>query len=164
MTDLTIQTAAAYLMTHATPAFAPLLIEPVPGEPGLSRTVRVAIEVDDGIMARALTYGGTAAWRDVLTERGKQIHDKGYTPEHDDAHASGEILFGAISNALIVSAGYYHPDNYGQSVIKTALKYWPWDVGEPDLAKPPRAHLVQAVAMLVAEIERIDRAAAEARP
>ncbi len=163
MPNITTETAAAYLMAHATPAFSPLLTQPVPGEPGLSRTVRVAIEVDDGIWARALTHGGTKAWRDVLAERGRQIHDKGYTPEHDDAHARGEILLGALSCALVVSVNFY-PESDRASIRRTALGYWPWEDGAPDPAKPPRAHLVQAVAMMVAEIERIDRASPQPQP
>ncbi len=162
MSDLTTETAAAHLMAHATPAFAPLLTQPVEGDPGLSRTVRVAIEVDDGIWARALTHGGTKAWRDVLAERGRQIHDKGYTPKHDDIHEGGELLFGALSCALVIYAEY-HPRNV-QPLHQEALSYWPWEDGAPDPAKPPRAHLVQAVAMLVAEIERIDRATAQPQP
>jgi hypothetical protein len=71
---------------------------------------------------------------DIVAERQRQVA-RGYTAEHDDEHATGEIIsgeWGAVMRLERVVAGI-HPN--------------------------PRDGLVQAAALVVAEIERLDRAA-----
>ena len=77
----------------------------------------------------------------VFRERLRQIREKGYTPDHDDAYTNGELADAAIA--------YIEPD-------ELALK-WPW---APDTFKPEgeRRNLERAAALLIAEIERLDRA------
>ncbi|WP_051949288.1 hypothetical protein [Methylosinus sp. PW1] len=77
------------------------------------------------------------AERDVLDERRRQI-TKGYDAEHDDEHVDGEIARAAIAR------------------IQRAM-------GESHYSASPTARekLVDGVAMLIAEIERLDRAKAE---
>ncbi|WP_454756969.1 hypothetical protein [Cupriavidus campinensis] len=90
----------------------------------------------------------TAAARDVLAERCRQVSDEGWTPEHDDAHEGGELADAAA--ALILEAGDYR---------LAALQHWPWADAIKDA--PPRRNLVKAGALVLAEIERLDRAAGD---
>lgn len=90
----------------------------------------------------------TAAARDVLAERRRQVVAEGWTPEHDDAHEGGELADAAA--ALILEAGDYR---------LAALQHWPWADAIKDA--PPRRNLVKAGALILAEIERLDRAAGD---
>lgn len=87
---------------------------------------------------------------DVLAERQRQQLAEGWTTEHDDEHSCGEMALAASSYAL-----YAH-----RKPIAPAIPFnWPW---EPEWFKQqgPRRDLVKAGALILAEIERIDRAAA----
>lgn len=79
--------------------------------------------------------------QDIASERRRQIHEKGWTPEHDDTHDKGELVRAAIC--------------YADPSLVDAL--WPF-VGNFPLGSDRRASLVKAAALLVAEIERLDRA------
>lgn len=87
----------------------------------------------------------TDAVCDVLAERQRQINVEGWTPEHDDEHRVGEMAVAAAYYAL------YGFHARGQV-------FWPW---AQKWCKPRnrRSNLVRAAALLIAEIERIDRAA-----
>ncbi len=80
---------------------------------------------------------------DVLAERQRQIEVEGWTAEFDDGYRDNELARAAACYAVGVTA------------------YWPWDL---DWWKPSerRRDLVKAAALLIAEIERLDRAAAGA--
>lgn len=83
----------------------------------------------------------TNAARDVLSERLRQVVQEGYSFEHDDAHSNGEIARAA--------ADYAMP---GQNPI-------PGVGWASNKAKHPRRdQLVKAGALVLAEIERLDRA------
>ena len=86
----------------------------------------------------------TKAAQDVLAERQRQISAEGWTPEHDDEHGKGE---------LALAAGKYA----GAAGGWTSLVGWPWSL---ECWKPgtPRRMLVKAGALILAEIERLDRA------
>ena len=109
------------------------------------------------ILARAASEpraeGLTAAARDVLAERQRQITAEGWTLEHDDQHADGQMAAAAGYYALACS--WPHERDIGRGHVPT---YWPWT---PDWWKPkaPRSNLVRAGALILAEIERLDRAA-----
>ena len=89
----------------------------------------------------------TAAARDVLAERRRQIDAEGWTPDHDDEHAPGEMSQAAACYA-----------KYGDWVAyrNTAPNDWPW---HESWWKPSdsRRNLVKAAALILAEIERLDR-------
>ncbi len=95
------------------------------------------------------------AIRDVIAERVRQQHGEDWTPEHDDMHAGGELAHAAIC--------YADPDPYrcpvpkGSTEAKHPPRRWPWSRAwwKP---KNRRADLVRAAALLIAEIERHDRA------
>lgn len=87
---------------------------------------------------------------DVVTERERQITQEGYTPEHDDRHVLGQLRDGAIAYALA--------DRRCTRDAEALINFWPFD-DEPK-HKGYRRNLVIAAAMLIAEIERIDRSKA----
>lgn len=84
------------------------------------------------------------AWRDVLSERRRQVEAEGWTPEHDDQHTDGGM---ADAAALYASLRVRHI---------TGFATWPWDAKwwKP---KDRRSDLVRAGALILAEIERLDR-------
>ncbi|HFQ6050307.1 TPA: hypothetical protein ACJZSU_005165, partial [Pseudomonas aeruginosa] len=86
--------------------------------------------------------------------RRRQIEAEGWTPEHDDAHSHGQMARAAACYAL---AGSSAP-NDGTAALLVSLA-WPWDEQwwKPSTA---RRDMVKACALALAEIERLDRAAA----
>lgn len=94
----------------------------------------------------------SAAARDVLAERERQKSGEGWTEAHDDAHSRGEMAAAAATYAINTFIR-------GLSVSM----YWPWDMKwfKP---KGTRRDLVRAGALILAEIERLDRAAGKVVP
>ncbi|WP_257744572.1 hypothetical protein [Burkholderia glumae] len=92
----------------------------------------------------------TAAARDVLAERARQMEKEGYSFEHDDSHEDGEMA---------LAAGCYASNAGGVVWGRPVPSSFPWS---PYWWKPttPRRDCVKAAALLIAEIERIDRAEA----
>lgn len=108
--------------------------------------------VSDDVAALVAAVPTTAAYRDVLMERSRQCVVEGWTLAHDDEHDGAEMATAAACYALSASGW-----------DRTALwEIWPksWGV---DWFKPnytsPRRDLVKAAALIIAEIERLDRAA-----
>lgn len=89
----------------------------------------------------------TDAARDVLAERRRQVEQEGWTPARDDAYQSLELNRAA---ACYVSFGS------GQ-----APSAWPW-AAEWWKPRTYRDNMVKAGALILAEIERVDRAAMSA--
>ncbi|KWK79401.1 hypothetical protein WM16_07605 [Burkholderia ubonensis] len=102
--------------------------------------------IDENVAPRAPL---TNAVRDVLAERRRHVEQEGWTPEHDDQHTDGAMARAAACYA------------YPELIAIAGLRTWPWDT---TWWKPsaPRRNLVKAVALGIAEIERLDRAAARA--
>lgn len=101
------------------------------------------------------------ALADVIAERQRQIIAEGWTPEHDDQHASSEMAGAAACYARHVNArGWVYSHNPSDYQSETESSNWPWDAS---WWKPtnPRRDLVKAGALILAEIERLDRAAAK---
>lgn len=96
---------------------------------------------------------GSDALRDIATERRRQIEVEGWTPEHDDEHKGGGMAFAAACYA-VMAAGHAKTSFF-------VVSLWKWTGWSNDWLKPknPRADLVRAGALIVAEIERLDRAA-----
>jgi hypothetical protein len=103
------------------------------------------------LIARAPLPGQerTAAARDVLAERQRQVSAEGWNPEHDDSHTLGELADAAGCYAL-------HAHDW-PSLAGSAPLGWPWDA---KWWKPAgaRRNLEKAGALILAEIERLDRA------
>jgi len=99
----------------------------------------------------------TAAAQDVLAERRRQMEVEGWTPAHDDAHRQGELARAAATYAL-ASTNYPEPPSV---INKYVREHWPWALRwwKP---KGRRRDLVRAGALILAEIERLDRKVAAA--
>lgn len=91
----------------------------------------------------------TKAAADVLAERRRQVEAEGWTQEHDGLHSTQELAFAAACYAT-ADAGDPPP------------AVWPWHLS---WWKPTdrRRNLVKAGALILAEIERLDRARGETR-
>lgn len=85
------------------------------------------------------------AARDVLAERQRQISAEGWTPEHDDEHQLGELSH---------AAARYASQAFGQYGISA---FWPWAEKWWKPSQDPRRNLEKAGALILAEMERIDR-------
>ncbi|MFP2377802.1 hypothetical protein ACLEUY_16890 [Enterobacter ludwigii] len=97
----------------------------------------------DGLEARAFS----PAILDVISERQRQRSVEGWTSEHDDAYQNSELADAAACYAI-------HAHNQGFSTPA----HWPW---APEWWKQSgaRRDLVKAGALILAEIERVDRSA-----
>lgn len=102
----------------------------------------------------------TRAIHDIEAEVRRQRTDEGWTEEHDDAHEFGELSQAGACYALHASlqAWRMHDADIPYADENTP-EYWPVE-WESDAWKPknPRKDLVRAAALIVAEIERLDRA------
>lgn len=87
---------------------------------------------------------------EIARERERQRGAEGWTHAHDDQHVSGE---------LARAAGTYAFHSAGKRIHRpgSCPVNWPWDVS---WWKPTdrRRDLIKAGALIVAEIERLDRA------
>lgn len=109
---------------------------------------------------------GSKAVEDVLAERQRQVEVEGWSRNHDDKHDGGQLAFAAAAYAD--DAGWQmHEARFGEAPKHAdgvrdfgqhAPLSWPW---EEEWWKPhtPRRELVKAGALILAEIERLDRAA-----
>lgn len=109
------------------------------------------------------------ALQDVIAERQRQINAEGWSTEHDDEHDAGELAAAAIAYALN-AADVLNPASQGDGDYgMNPPDVWPWDAGwwkpsgSNDNQHGARRDLVKAAALILAEIERIDRAVAKAR-
>lgn len=95
------------------------------------------------------------AIEDVIAERRRQIEEEGWTPEHDDQYEPGILSGAAVSYAIYRS--HVEPSVVmGEDLIRLT---WPfdWEWWKPTTR---RRDLVKAGALILAEIERLDRLAA----
>lgn len=90
------------------------------------------------------------AWLDVQAERRRQVEAEGWTPEHDDEHDTGALASAAGCYAMF-SLAYPAGD---------PSHFWPWDKSWWKPSPDGRRNMVKAGALILAEIERLDRAAA----
>lgn len=101
----------------------------------------------------------TAAAADVLAERQRQVTAEGWSPKHDDQYKNTELAFAASCYAFHAAAASWDLEDDGIPYDSHPVpKQWPWD---PSWWKPTdaRRDLVKAGALILAEIDRIDRAA-----
>ncbi|MGU4151338.1 hypothetical protein [Pseudomonas aeruginosa] len=86
------------------------------------------------------------AWLDVQAERRRQITAEGWTPDHDDLYCAAELPRAAA--AYILSGA----NDEAPAIWPFSAKWW-----KP---RDARANYMRAGALILAEIERLDRAAA----
>lgn len=111
------------------------------------------------------------ALHDVMAERHRQMMAEGWTAKHDDEHDKGEMARAAGCYAIIAGSCQGWPlDSYKYVAPPATVEngdgidiFWPWS---PKWWKPksPRRDLVRAAALLLAEIERMDRAVSKDHP
>ena len=96
----------------------------------------------------------TDAERDVIAERQRQRNVEGWTPEHDDEHDTGALAMAASCYATVAAWSDHSRMNEG---IMGTPPFWPfeWQWWKPT---DRRRDAVKACALLIAEIERLDRA------
>lgn len=104
------------------------------------------------------TIRHTRAINDVIAERERQIDVEGWGPDRDDVvHSHGQLAQAAACYAL-------DDDHLALLPLSRVPQLWPWDFTWWK-RKDRRRDLVRAAALLIAEIERLDRAkAAEHSP
>jgi len=102
---------------------------------------------EDNVLTPRADGAVTQAAKDVLLERERQQSVEGWTPEHDDEHSNGEM-----ANA----AAWYAATELAEGDCPVDL--WPWsELWRKRTSR--RRDLVKAGALILAEIERLDRAA-----
>ena len=99
-----------------------------------------------------LQIAGTAAAHDVLVERRRQIEVEGWTPEHDDQHGNWELSRAAVCYGNMGRNGPFSHPHPAHPPLG-----WPWHWTWWKLSDDPRRNLVKAGALILAEIERLDR-------
>jgi len=100
---------------------------------------------------------------DVLAERQRQISAEGWTAKHDDQHSDGSMALAAACYALNAAVWADRPKAIPQSdYVRLANPgyRWPW-AEKWWKPKSQRQDLVRAAALLLAEIDRLDRAEAK---
>ncbi|MDQ5902966.1 MAG: hypothetical protein QG672_553 [Pseudomonadota bacterium] len=115
-----------------------------------------ASDLDPGPTPGDLLAWGSQAVLDVAAERRRQIEAEGCTTQHDDANPAGVMSVAAGCYAL--SAGYALALAGGDTSTCPAPEAFPWDDAwwKPTTS---RRDLVKAAALILAEIERLDRMA-----
>jgi len=100
---------------------------------------------------------------EIAYERCRQKSKERFSQKHDDDHYRGELARAASCYAV---ASFLTPSQTGiihpPSVRSNGSLWWPWDWKW----WKPRSHrenLIRAAALIVAEIERLDRADRRAR-
>jgi len=118
---------------------------------------RVAALPPDAAAIRAAAFE-EAALTDVAAERKRQREVEGWTQEHDDEHDDRTMAAAAAAYVFANDCGVAHTVD-GEEYLVEGRELWPWDLKwwKP---KDRRRNLVRAAALIVAEIERLDRAAA----
>lgn len=104
------------------------------------------------------SLAGMAVAEEIVAERRRQIEVEGWSPEHDDAHGSGEMALAAACYA--VSGGVPEHERGKSDLLLACIQFlwpkaWAWSWWKP---KDRRRDLIRAAALIVAEIERLDRA------
>ncbi len=86
---------------------------------------------------------------EIAAERKRQVEQEGWSEAHDDTHDTGDLAVAAACYALNAT--------WLNHIGKRELvdKYFPWPGGWKP--KDPRRDLIRAAALIVAEIERLDR-------
>ncbi|MDJ1429162.1 hypothetical protein [Pseudomonas aeruginosa] len=102
------------------------------------------------ILAAAPGNSVPQAWLDVQAERRRQITAEGWTPEHDDLYCAAELPRAAA--AYILNGA----NDEAPAIWPFSAKWW-----KP---RDARANYVRAAALILAEIERLDRAGISQSP
>ncbi|GEP11698.1 hypothetical protein [Methylobacterium gnaphalii] len=134
-----------------------------------------AIASQASLAASSSPQGNVAGWQsqaasDVLAERSRKLEAEGCTFEYDDTQTCGEMARAASCYAeraalasQCVAQGLYAPKDIDAEVRLPTPANWPWDRIWWKFGSRRQA-LVKAGALILAEIERLDRASLPAVP
>lgn len=119
----------------------------------------------DAILSLLQPDPQTEAVQDVLAERQRQIEKEGWSHWHDDQHhddfelarAAGCYALNVANCAQIEERKERYLANNPATMFVKAPRFWPW-LSKWWKPKNPRRDLVRAAALIIAEIERLDRA------
>lgn len=119
----------------------------------------IIVTLDD-MMKRLLGSSSKRAIGDVIKERLRQVAAEGFDSAHDDQHSNFEMAAAASTYALnVVRRNKLQAPDLSAPAARAIG--WPWS--DPDWKpRTPREDLVRAAALLIAEIDRLDRAEAKA--
>lgn len=103
---------------------------------------------------------------EIARERERQMAEEGWAPEHDDKHDNDELRLAAACYALGSPDISAEVTSYTRNLSGTlrlvrstvTRTLWPWEMVWWKPTKT-RRNLVKSAALIVAEIERLDRAA-----
>ena len=129
------------------------------GVAGMAESYETTISMLRSRIAELESRTVTAAAADVLAERQRQVTAEGWSPKHDDQYKNTELAFAASCYAFHAAAASWDLEDNGIPYDSHPVpKQWPWD---PSWWRPTdaRRDLVKAGALILAEIERLDRAA-----
>lgn len=101
----------------------------------------------------------SSAAKSVLEERARQISGEGWGEEHDDEYIKGQLSDAACCYLMAA----HKAQGNANSLMNTVFAYlWPW---KADWWKPSgrRRNLIKAGALIIAELERMDRAEAKGK-
>lgn len=100
---------------------------------------------------------------EVAAERQRQVAAEGFDGAHDDNHRDGQLARAGACYALLAAAEsasfYAQLQDWVRGLV---VQVWPWGTHwlKP---KDRRRNLIVAMALLTAEVERLDRSRAEDR-
>ena len=98
---------------------------------------------------------------EITLECQRQIHKEGWTVAHDDEHTDGSLARAAACYAAQASAMQRAQDDVDLATYRgidspRGTFGWPW-AAKWWKPKDPRRDLIRAAALIVAEVERLDR-------
>lgn len=94
----------------------------------------------------------------TLEERQRQIHEEGFSAEHDDDHTNGQLAYAAACYAFATK------DSGVDLQLKEPDTTWPWHESWWKPSPDPKRNIIKAMALLAAEYDRLERAEAAATP
>ncbi|HHE7826624.1 hypothetical protein [Pseudomonas aeruginosa] len=118
------------------------MLAAAPGNSAQHSVPELLVRAEDFVSGKEVPQ----AWLDVQAERRRQITAEGWTPEHDDLYCAAELPRAAA--AYILNGA----NDEAPAIWPFSAKWW-----KP---RDARSNYVRAGALILAEIERLDRAAA----
>ena len=102
----------------------------------------------------------TPSMQDVIAERIRQVRLEGFTSQGDNEYVEAELSAAAAYYAGHAYCQVNGDDWHGVKKVVPQMELdWPWDAEWFKPSDDPRRNLVKAAALILAEIDRLDRAA-----
>lgn len=125
------------------------------------RDAEILATAADALSACALDQEssfGDGVIAEIAAERRRQVEQEGWTPAHDDHHG-GDFALPRAAACYAIAGTAAGNGPFWITHLQTPQQVWPyrWE-WKP---KSRRENLIRASALLIAEIERVDRAQAE---